>query len=66
MELPSNMTSPSSARSICDTVIATFFSCPKRSVNCIRINWTSSSRIRRRISSLVYPSILRSFRPKAR
>ena len=41
------------ARSTWEAVMATFFSWPKISVNCIRINFTSSSRTMRMMSSLV-------------
>ena len=53
MEDPSSMISLLTAFSICEAVIATFLSVPKTSVNCIRMNCTSSSRTMRIISSFV-------------
>ena len=54
MELPSIITCPFTAFSIWLTVIATFFSWPKMSVNCMRMNSTSPSRAMRMMSSLLY------------
>ncbi len=54
MELPSIMIWSLTAFSIWLAVMATFFSWPKISVNCIRINSTSSSRTMRMMSSLLY------------
>ena len=52
------------AFSICDAVIATFFSWPKMSVNCILMNSTSPSRTRRMISSLLYLLMIASSNSK--
>ena len=54
MELPSIIIWLLTAFSICEAVIATFFKVPKTSVNCIRINWMSSSLTWRMMSSFVY------------
>ena len=54
MELPSIMIWLFTAFSICEAVMATFFSWPKMSVNCIRMNSTSSSFTMRMMSSLLY------------
>ena len=53
MEEPSIMIWLSTAFSIWEAVMATFFSWPKMSVNCIRMNFTSSSFTIRMISSLL-------------
>ncbi len=54
MELPSIMISLFTAFSTWLAVMATFFSWPKMSVNCMRMNSTSPSLTRRMISSFVY------------
>ena len=53
MELPSIITWLFTAFSIWEAVMATFFSWPKISVNCIRMNLMSSSDTLRIMSSLV-------------
>ena len=53
MEEPSNMIWLFNALPVCEAVMATFFSCPKMSTNCMRMNSISSSSTIRRMSSLV-------------